>query len=61
MPTLSAMFKILDGGYNSALNKMNSGMDKAIRSTLGASQGVDKSTQAWKRQEPQGIVVPQAW
>ena len=42
MPTLSAMFKILDGGYNSALNKMNSGMDKAIRSTLGASQGVDK-------------------
>lgn len=42
MPTLSAMFKILDGGYSSALNKINSGMDKAIRSTLGASQGVDK-------------------
>ena len=42
MPTLSAMFKLLDGGYNSALNKINSGMDKAIRSTLGASQGVDK-------------------
>lgn len=42
MPTLSAMFKILDGGYSSALNKINSGMEKAIQSTLGASRGVDK-------------------
>lgn len=42
MPTLSAMFKILDGGYSSAINKINSGMEKAIQSTLGASRGVDK-------------------
>ena len=47
MPTLSAMFKILDGGYSSALNKINSGMEKAIQSTPAE---LIKSTLAWKRQ-----------
>lgn len=50
MPTLDAMFKLLDG-YSSTIKRIVEGTDKASKSILGASKRTDDFNDALKRTE----------
>ena len=48
MPTLSAMFKLMDG-YSSQINKMISRTDAAMGKILGASKAADKANDSFEK------------
>lgn len=50
MPTLDAMFKLLDG-YSSTIKRIVEGTDRAFKSILGASKRTDDFNDALKRTE----------
>ena len=48
MPTLNAMFKLMDG-YSSQINKIINRTDEAMNKMLGASKAADKTNDSFHK------------
>ncbi len=48
MPTLNAMFKLMDG-YSSQINKMINRTDEAMNKMLGTSKAADKTNDSFHK------------